>query len=190
MKEEKKLFYGILVFISVVIVLTSWLFHNTFTTPQMDIESAGFTAGQKLLISTNKTGYKPGEIVKISFTNVTNNPIKQQIIPLTRIALTKFLGESYGVGIIEKYEQNNWEAVEPIWRCENSCFKRCLNDQSIKKGRFKVFEWDQTVYICDQVNRTEIVESARLGKYRVFTPVWYDEKQTHKIVYSNEFIIY
>ena len=89
------------------------------------------------------------------------------------------LGENYGIGLIEKFEDDKWIAIEPVWRCESdisSCFAECKYDSSFEPSETRVFEWDQTVRFCNIVDRTEKVENAGPGKYKVSSNVWFSKE--------------
>ena len=146
-------------------------------------------SASKLTLATDKDEYSQGEIVAIFLTNNSSYPMRQQTDLPVDYSIGRYLGESFGVGLIERLEKGDWVVVEPVWRCDNSCFKECLFNQSIKEGETKTFKWNQEVHICDKMNNSEIVEHAESGTYRVFTPVWNEDEQAHKLVYSEEFTI-
>ena len=140
-------------------------------------------------ITTDKTEYEQGDRVKII---VTNN-LDYLVTPgVGNLRPDRFLGENYGIGLIEKFEDDKWVAIEPVWRCESefsSCFTECLYEYSFRPGETRVFEWDQTVRICNKLERTEKIENAGAGKYRVASSIWFTKERTYKTIYSNEFTI-
>lgn len=150
----------------------------------------------KLIIATSKAEYKPSETVKIIMTNIAKNSIVEQPDSSVDVMSVRYLGKNYGVGLIEKFVGDSrpdgsadWIAIEPVWRCGDSCFAECKNDYSIKPKEKRVFSWKQTMLICDQSKRTEKIKPAGAGKYRISSAIWLDAKQAHKIIHSNEFII-
>ncbi len=162
------------------------------------IDSIKILENLTLIITTDKTEYEQGEMVKIVIINGLNSPIVPEAILPDKAKSIKFLGENYGIGMIERFENGVWIGIEPVWRCGNSCFKEykeCKYEHSFEPAEKRVFEWNQTMLICDAVNITERVEYVGAGKYRISSiflhtsAVWLDEEKTRTTFYSNEFTI-
>ncbi|MCK4729692.1 MAG: hypothetical protein KAT28_00085 [Candidatus Aenigmarchaeota archaeon] len=144
----------------------------------------------EVTITTDKTEYEQGETVEITIMNSLDFPIIPQAILPDKTKYIKFLGENYGIGFIERFEEGTWIGVEPIWRCGNSCFVECNYKHLFEPGEKRVFEWNQTILICDKVNRTEKVKVVGAGKYRIGSAVWLgQDAEIYKTIYSNEFTI-
>lgn len=172
-EHNKKLFWIIIVLLAVLILLIYFIVHKQ--------EKIGIS------INTDKTEYKIGETIKITI----KNNLESAIVPtiLSDPEHKKIFGESYGIGMIEKFEDGKWIGIEPVWRCENSCFSECMYNHAIESHEKRVFEWNQTILICNKEDRMERVEYAETGKYRISSNVWTKEKQAYETIYSNEFII-
>jgi hypothetical protein len=143
----------------------------------------------EVTITTDKQEYEQGEEVKVTIINGLEYPIVLQPILPDKLKSIKFLGENYGIGLIEKFDKETWVGIEPVWRCENSCFAECKYKHSFEPGEKRVFEWNQKILICDKIDRTEKVKDAEAGRYRISSAVWLDEEQNYKMIYSNEFTI-
>lgn len=142
---------------------------------------------KEVTITTDKTKYEQGETVKTTITNNLDYSVTPSAANLVKA--DRSLGENYGIGLIEKFEDDKWVAIEPVWRCENSCFVECRYMSSFEPSETRVFEWEQTVRICNIIDRTEKVENAGPGKYRVSSNIWFIKEKNYKIIYSNEFTI-
>lgn len=196
MKNEKLLF-KFLFAASIFSVVFGFIFIEWIVSQRYNDGSvAKPTLASKLSISTNKTKYKFGETVKIVITNSAENPIVEQATSSVNVKSNRFLGRNYGVGLIEKFEdarlpgeQGAWIAVEPVWRCGDSCFSECQYNQSIKPTETRTFSWNQTILICDKFNHTENIQQAEAGKYRISSAIWSHAEKTYKIIRSNEFVI-
>ncbi|MFQ6083906.1 MAG: hypothetical protein ACE5WD_11210 [Candidatus Aminicenantia bacterium] len=144
----------------------------------------------EVTITTDKTEYTQREAVKITVVNSLDHIVVLHFP--WKFESKRFWGENFGIGAIERFEEKAevWIPVEPVWRCGNSCFKECRYKHSFEPGEKRVFEWNQTVLICDRVNRTERIEKAAAGRYRVSSNIdIYDKELTTKTIYSNEFTI-
>lgn len=139
---------------------------------------------QKVTINTEKTEYRQGETVRITMINGLDQPIVPYALGSDPSA---FYGENYGLGFIERFENIKWIQIEPLWRCGNSCFAECKYKHSFEPNETRVFEWNQTQFICDKENRSEKVETAGTGRYRI--SVWIEKEQSSTFIYSNEFVI-
>ena len=170
---------------------------------------------EKLAISTDKTEYTQGETIKIVIISGSEYPLVQESDDLAGIVYSEYFGNNYGVGFIEKNingepaslsaltqgeqdergepassrQRGEWAVIEPVWRCDNSCFVECKYDHSINPGDSKIFKWKQTVLKCDRQKRIEEVEDAGPGRYRISSGFWNEQEQKNKVIYSNEFVI-
>lgn len=148
---------------------------------------------QKLEISTDKNFYRPSEPVLITINNNTaSSSVKQQPGQLVRgqIVARKYFGRNYGVGLIEKFVNNIWLAAEPILRCGRSCFTKCESgDISIGATQENAYSWDQSLFVCDYVQKTENTVWSGPGRYRVTAALWSEEKQAIELCHSGEFTI-
>ena len=188
---NKKLLISILIILFAIILIVLLIFIKPKQVTKIKPVSAA-----KLAITTDKTEYQQGETVKIIITSGSEYPLVQKIGDLSEIKYVKYFGDNYGVGFIEKntdvYPLNGrgeWVVIEPVWRCDNSCFAECKYDHSIEPGKSRVFEWQQTVLNCDSQNRSEEVENAGAGRYRISSGFWLEDEQNNEVIYSNEFII-
>ncbi len=182
---KKVIFPFVFIFLLILLVFLEWglLRKRNYESLVKPISAS------KLNISTDKCEYKLSEPVKIYITNSAKNPVVQQATSSINIKSKRFLGNNYGVGLIEKWEDGAWMAVEPVWRCGGSCFTECKYSQPIQPGEKSGFIWPQTILICDIFNHSEEVRQAEAGKYRATSAVWSDMERKYKIIYSNEFII-
>jgi hypothetical protein len=183
--HKKVIFFLISISLFILLIFFGWrLLQGHNYKPLVNPISAS-----KLIISTDKSEYKSSEPVKIIITNSAKNPVVQQATSSISVTSNRFLGKNYGVGLIEKWENSIWVAIEPVWRCGSSCFTECKYDRAIKPGERSVFVWPQTILICNMFNHSEEVRQAEAGKYRVTSAIWSDEEQKYKIIHSNEFIL-
>jgi hypothetical protein len=188
-KNNKKLF-NILFITSIFLVLGGfilfeWKFFKGFNNKVLIYP----TSAAKLIINTDKNEYQLGEAVNINITNSAQNPIVEQTTSSIDIVSKRFLGNNYGVAIIEKLENGIWVAVEPVWRCDAPCYEKCKYGHTIKPGEKNSFIWPQKIIICDILNHEEKIESVESGQYRISSAVWSNEKKIHEIIHSNEFKI-
>lgn len=188
---SRRLILAVIVIILAIILIVMIVFNTTGTGPATKTAQAA-----KINIFTNKAEYQQGEEVKMIISNYANNTIIQETITNTGIEAADNSGESYGIGLIEQYieaslpdGQGGWVAVEPVWRCNKSCFEPCKDEHEIKSGKKKVFSWDQTVLVCDYENSREETIKAKPGRYRISSGFWNEAEQRNEVIYSNEFII-
>jgi len=181
---NKKLLISILIILFVIVLIALLIFVKPKQVSEIKPVSAA-----KLIITTDKTEYKREEIVKIIITSSSEYPVVQQTFSSSEVKYSRYLGDNYGIGLIEKFVAGEWVAIEPVWRCSNSCFAECKSDHSIEPGKSGVFEWRQTVLNCDSQNRIEEVESAGPGRYRISSGFWNEDERKNEVIYSNEFVI-
>ncbi len=181
---NKKLLISILVILFAIILIALLIFVNPKQVSEIKPVSA-----EKLIITTDKIEYKQGETVKIIITSSSKYPVVQQTFSSFEAKYAKYLGENYGIGLIEKFVQREWVVIEPVWRCDNSCFAECKYDHSIEPGQSRIFEWQQTILNCDSQNRIEEVENAGTGRYKISSGFWDEVKQKNNMIYSNVFVI-
>ena len=181
---NKKLLTSILIILFAIVLIALLIFVKPKQVSEIKPVSA-----EKLIIATDKIEYKQGETVKISITSSSKYLVVQQTFSSSEAKYTKYLGDNYGIGLIEKFTDGEWVAIEPVWRCDNSCFTECKYDHSIEPGKSRVFEWRQTILNCDSQNRSEEVENAGIGRYRISSGFWDEVKQKNNMIYSNVFVI-
>ena len=151
---DKKIFFGIVVLL-IIVVGGFFLFQH--------LGKGSLSSGLKLLeVTTSKTQYKQGEIVKIIVKNISSEQIEI----------------NHGIGFgIEQSNNKNWENII-IDECNcGTIMCEARPPISLNIGEIKEFEWDQKT-ACD--NRI-----ALSGKYRV--SIYVLEKGIN--IYSNEFVI-
>ena len=100
-----------------------------------------------------------------------------------------YLGENYGVGMIEKYSNGKWLAIEPVWRCDNECYLGCNVNRQLDPEEARTFYWAQTVVLCYGHQKEEELQSAGPGDYRISSVVFDQELNMYKTIYSDEFVI-
>ncbi|MCK4554021.1 hypothetical protein KAU19_03590 [Candidatus Parcubacteria bacterium] len=181
---NKKLLISVLVILFAIVLIVLLIFVNPKQVSEIKPVSA-----EKLTIATDKIEYKQGETVKIIITSSSKYPVVQQTFSLSEAKYAKYLGDNYGIGLIEKFTDSEWAVIEPVWRCDNSCFAECKYDHSIGPGKSRVFEWQQTILNCDSQNRSEEIENAGTGRYRISSGFWNEQEQKNEVIYSNEFVI-
>lgn len=186
--ENQRLFHKIIIALVIVSLAAAIAILNKFSV----ISGSELIVAQKLSIATDKTEYGTGKTVAIAVANNTKNTVVQQAISSAgaeAVMVKKFLGENYGIGLIEKFSGGSWTVVEPVWRCGGSCFAECKSDISIAADEVKIFKWNQKIIHCERSGKQETAEEVGPGRYRISSAVWDDAEEKNKIIYSNEFLI-
>ena len=167
------------------------------------IYSEEFTIEQKpdVAVDIDKTEYKQGETVKITIKNNLDVQLRNYDM-VTEDA--SFHNQYIGWGFIERFENGNWIKVEPLWRCDDTCFAKCKLSGSFfvlgQKGAarfpkdFKSFEWNQTRLICIPGDiKSELVGPGRYRTSSTFVNVKEELKgkpeELKRTFYSDEFMI-
>ena len=165
---NKKLFYGILIVVILVVGIGLFVMYGPTTTqPSEDV-----------IINTDKTNYKEGEMVEITIKNNLNKSTRywegkeNRDIPF----------------IIEKFENGDWKGISIPGAC--SCDPRCYQEapgiMEFRPGEVINYRWNQ-----EEGCQGKFVGK---GKYRVlftyynpFDPT--DFSKNTVTIYSNEFTI-
>jgi len=176
------------ILIIIIVLIGGWWIWSSKIYPETKNE---------VTITTNKTEYELGEIVKITIKNNLDIPLRNYdtVVPEN----SEFYNQSIGWGFIEKFKDGNWIKIEPLWRCGNTCFAKCKLSVYFfvlgQKGAtrfpedFRYFEWNQTRLICTPGDiKSELVSP---GRYRVSSTFWDENKEldTRRTFCSKEFII-
>jgi hypothetical protein len=174
-----------LVFISFIIYII-W--------PNQGIRVEDLTARREasagpLIIQTDKNKYSQGEIVKISYSNQAFTAMAEATSTELSIESSRFLGNNYGVGLIEQYFNGQWLAIEPVWRCSLDCFSPCREDRKIPSSSMKTFYWKQTKLVCPGSGDEAITVNVDPGRYRIVSAAWDSGVNDYKMIYSNQFEI-
>lgn len=144
-----------------------------------------------LLVETDKSEYEIGEMIKITFKNLDGNQFSEadkRVAPV--VETNRYLGRNYGVGLIEKQDYNgSWYAVEPVWRCDNECYRDCNMSRSLNPAEERTFYWPQTVVICHGLTKEEEVRGVYPGRYRVSSAIYNEAEKRNRFIRSNEFVI-
>ena len=125
---------------------------------------------EEVIITTDKTEYEQGEMVKIT---IKNNSGEEQ-------------GMGYPPYVIEKFENNDWETIRQLWcPCDDDVLCSPHNSQL---GKSREYNWFQMESWCS--DSTAISNQVPAGKYRIKFLV--SETNSYidlRDVYSNEFTI-
>ncbi len=164
MMKNKKLFYGILLVI-ILVVSGWWIWDSLLTTKPV----------QQVTITTDKTEYALGETVKIIAKNKMDKSMHMY---------TPLLG-------VERFDNNNWIPIKMVL---GMCgVTGGFVYDTIEFQDTKEYEWYQEEKICNDppiVASMPISNQVPAGKYRIKSVVM-DLKDTNKkeTIYSNEFMI-
>jgi len=192
LKKTLKIFDIFLIFFVLSVVFLFFIFSfskKDIKSSYYNIHSTDVVKSKKLNIRIDKKKYSKGEKVKIYLDNFSNKNLKEDDNSFLSVASFRYLGENYGVGLIEKKINNSWIAVEPVWRCENKCYERCNYQDVINSQEQKTFIWNQDLVFCDALNKTEKKEKSSMGTYRVSLAFWDDKTKDYSVLHSDEFII-
>lgn len=140
------------------------------------VEGLSVEPSKDVIITTDKTEYKQGEIVKITITNNLKESIYSQIGGNTPV---------FGIEYIERKRLNGtWEKLFAQCRYPH-CIYKIAPAQEIKPGQSETFEWKPLIFI----NGTSETKQAGPGRYRLLISYLDYQKTEWRSVYSNEFII-
>ena len=183
-------YYSIIIIIAISLLtllnLAVFLYSRTFNLINYQAKSV---LAAKMTINTDKTVYEAGETVEIEIINSATKTIAEENRAPIIANYERNLGKNFGVGVIEKYENNLWLVVEAIWRCNSPCYEECKYKDHIGPTESKIFSWSQELIMCDELKKKEEVKEAGAGKYRVSAAVYDENQKMHIIFHSNEFII-
>lgn len=189
LKKTLKIFDVFLLFFVLIIIILFFAINFDGKELKNSYYNISTAQAKKLNIKTDKTKYKKGEEIKIYLENFAENPIKEKKDSSIMVSSSRYLGQNYGVGLIEKKNNNSWIAIEPVWRCEKKCYELCSYEDMIKPEEQKVFVWDQNLINCNYKEKLESREQAREGIYRISSASWNNAENKYSTFYSNEFLI-
>ena len=139
------------------------------------------TSNRGVIVTTDKTEYEQGEIIKITIRNNLNESIYSHIGSSTPI---------YSIDHIEKERSNGtWEKLFAQCRCPH-CIEKIGAPKEIKPGQSKVFRWKPLIYL----NGTSKAVQPEIGTYRIAILYQIRKGSTPEnwkwhAVYSNKFTI-
>ena len=191
-QKSNKFFTGLIIIVIVIVFLDLAVYAVykglNQATPSLKVNSA---QASTMSIKTNKLSYASNEVVVVTIINSGIKPIVETRHASSDDEITvkgaPNLGKNYGVALIEKYNEDGWLAIEPLWRCDSSCTEPCAEPQVIKPGETKVFSWSQERRFCRQGDENMKHEVAGPGRYRIASAVM--NGQGYKIIRSEEFVI-
>jgi len=169
---------------------------NQIAELQKEIEKLKISQPGEITITTDKTEYKQGEIIKITIRNNSDKPI------FSRMNMFITWNDLH----LEKFKNGSWVEVDfwpPVFGHKGPCFGVLLPERPLGVNKLEshsefVQEWNQRE--CHNIGEEPtLIEK---GKYRLAFVYgtkagnWaYDPKYYHypiknpKLIYSNEFII-
>ncbi len=122
-----------------------------------------------IIISTNKTEYKKGEMIRF-------------VLRKNSSLLVDYYKDDFGVLDIERLNGIIWNKIE---RPESCCGIPCWRDKpgyyELKEIEYDVDSWDQEEGLCKKS------EKAQVGIYRAVAKVKINDKEEN--IYSNEFAV-
>lgn len=186
-KKIKIVFDVLLVGYAVLAVLT--LAVVVLPAPRVSIDFVQPAAASRLSITTNKSDYAIGEEIKITMINGAKNPLIQSGESSIEVSADRILGGIYGVGLIEKLVDDQWIAIEPVWRCGDSCYTECGRNDFVNLEKTGDFVWHQQKLICNLEEKSEKREECGPGNYRVSSAIQGVDGGDYEIIYSNIFVI-
>ena len=129
----------------------------------------------RIIITTDKTEYEQGEIVKISVINRYSE----------EISLCNYPTLESPIFYVEKFENGTWISVCCVGscRCHSPCMARIKRCWKIQPNQMLEFKWCQEKETCR--NTQYISTQADSGKYRIK----FNIGTSLKPIYSNEFTI-
>ena len=132
---------------------------------------------EEVIITTDKTEYEQGEMIKIT---IENNSDKEQKV-------------SYPPYIIEEFKNNNWIEIKQIW-CPCGVFCEEVEWLFIKSEDELEYEWNQQKSWCNDLEFLTYPETisaqVSIGKYRIKSiKIGFPDSENHETIYSNEFTI-
>jgi len=179
-------------FVLVPLAFVNLIIYFFWSRPELkisDLATQKAVSAGPLIIKTDKDKYAPGELVKISYSNQALKAIAEASSTGLSIDSYRFLGNNYGVGLIEKFIEGKWLAIEPVWRCNLDCFSPCREERRIPQAAQKVFYWKQTMLVCSNLGEKDQVVNVEPGLYRVVSAVWDEKLRDYKMIHSNQFDI-
>ena len=189
LKKTLKIFDIFLIFFIINIIFLFFIITFSKEEIKSSYHNIKIAKAEHLSIKTDKLEYKKGEEIKIYLENFATKALKEKQDSLITVSSLRYLGQNYGVALIERKKDNLWIAIEPVWRCEKKCYEQCNYQDIIKPEEQKVFNWDQTLINCDYKEQSETEEDALSGTYRISSASWDNIKNKYSIFYSNEFSI-
>lgn len=185
--KKAKVIFNILFAVFTALIVVVFVFVEMMS--HDDIDVIKYVNAAKLIINTDKDEYVLGEAIKITMVNSSDNPLIQEDDSSIEVTSDRILGGIYGVGLIEKKRQGEWLAIEPVWRCNNSCYSICSENDFISLKGKEDFVWNQRKLVCDQSRETEKYVESGVGEYRISSAVKNKRTGNYEIVYSNIFKI-
>lgn len=130
---------------------------------------------KQVTLTTDKTEYRKGEIVKISVINIDQE----------EISLCNYPTLESPVFYVEKFENGTWITVCCVGacRCHSPCMVRIKRCWEIQPNQTLEFKWYQKKETCKNSQYTSI--QAEPGKYRIR----FNIGTSLNPIYSNEFTI-
>lgn len=169
--HSKKVYFTIaIVFTAIVIGLIAGIFVITHNCKKYEQK-------KDISITTDKTEYEQGEIVKITIEN--NSGREQQM--------------GFPIYSVEKFENDKWVEIKRVY-CPCGAICKIMGPPPIKSRSKLKFEWDQQESWCDDsvamIYSKKISKQVSAGRYRI-KGVKRDIDGTNddQLIYSNEFII-
>lgn len=113
-----------------------------------------YTSNKGVIVTTDKTEYEQGEIIKITIKNNLNESIYSHIGSSTPV---------FSIDHIEKKKPDGtWEKLFVQCRYPH-CIEKVAAPKEIKPGQSEVFKWKPLIYI----NGTSKITQLKTGTYRI-----------------------
>jgi len=184
---SKKTFYIILIAI-ITFTTVQLLIYTHKKSLSSVIKELDKIPTSQFTINTDGIEYKEGSKIEIIFANSPVETAKPEaIVKNSEIINKNIFGKNYGLGFVERFINDKWVEVTPVWRCADDCKSECQYDFSFKPKERRTITWNQKIITC--IGNKSKIKQAEPGLYRIRTEIWSDLNKTYQEFYSNNFSI-